>query len=492
MSKRYGALVAVDDVTFTLEPGEVVGLIGANGAGKSTLMRLLSGAEQPDEGQTLLDGEPVVFASPRQAIVAGIAIVPQELSLIGDQSVAENLLLGELPRRVGIVDQRRLFARARQLLVEVGLEVDPARSAGDLTPVAQRLVGIAQALAREPKVLVLDEPSASLPVETAARLEPLVAKLAEAETAVVYVSHRLDEVRAMCERVVAMRDGSVAGTLRAEEIEVDRMVVLVGGNSLREAPRPAGPVAREAEPVIEARGIRGRRVQDVSLTVARGELLGVGGLHGSGRSELLRLIGGVQALEAGSIELFGVRGPTSPRAAAKRGIGYLAEGRAQMLFADLPTLANASITMLSAVSRLRTVIDGGRERALVSRAVHEVGLKGDLDAEITTLSGGNQQKVCLARWLLRGSEVLLLDEPTVGIDVHARAEIHRILRTLAAGGTTIVVASAEPEELAVICDRVVVLVEGRLGGELQSPLTAEGLVRASYGGERVATTHEAP
>jgi ABC-type sugar transport system ATPase subunit len=483
VSKHFGAVTALDDVTVEFGRGEVVGLIGANGAGKSTLMRVLAGATTPDPGRVLIEGEEVHFHVPRQALETGIARVPQELSLVLDQSVADNLLLGQLQSRGGVVKQRELRAEARKLLDRVGLDtVSPGQTAGSLTPVQQRLVTIAQALARNPRLLVLDEPTAALPTETSAILFPIVRELAAGGTAVIYITHRLDEVKRLCERVVAMRDGRVAGTLTGDEIEIGRMVVLLGGKALEEEPPPMARAHLEGRPVIKVRGLDGVRVHDVELEVHKGEILGVGGLYGAGRSELLRLIGGCQKPTAGDVEVLGASRPTSPRQAASRGVGYLAEGRGRMLFGDMSVCMNASIAILPRLSVGRTLIKHGKERSLVQSLAKDLQLKGEMDAEVTTLSGGNQQKVCLARWLLRESELLLLDEPTVGIDVHARAEIHRLLRDLAAKGTTVVVASAEPEELALLCDRVIVLVEGRLARELTSPFTADSVIAASYSG----------
>jgi len=483
VSKRFGAVHALKNVSVHIGEGEVVGLIGANGAGKSTMMRILAGDESPSDGKLFIGGKETSFTSPRQALNAGIARVPQELSLVGNQSVADNVLLGRLTNRGGVIQRRTLLSQARELLARVGLEtIDPRREAGTLTPVEQRLVTIAHALAKRPRLLVLDEPSAALPTETAARLYPIVRELSAAGTAVVYISHRLDEIKRLCERVLVMRDGSLAGVLTDNEIAIPKMVVLLGGRGLDEEPPPMTQTHMSGASVIKARGLTGSRVREIDLEVHRGELIGVGGLYGSGRSELLRLLGGSQSPTGGTLEVLGKRAPQSIREAVLRGAGYLPEGRKAMLFPEMAVCPNASITVLSRLSWARTFINHGKERAAVRKLASEVNLKGDLDARVMTLSGGNQQKVCLARWLLRECDLLLLDEPTVGIDVHARAEIHRLLRELAAKGTTVVVASAEPEELALLCDRVIVLVEGRFARELKSPFTPDSVVAASYAG----------
>jgi ribose transport system ATP-binding protein len=345
--------------------------------------------------------------------------------------------------------------------------------------VEQRLVSIAEALAAGARLMILDEPTAALPADTAAKLHSLVSQLATAGTSIIFVSHRLEEIKSLCSRVVAMRDGGVAGELEKDDIDVDRMVVLVGGSDLE--PTAVTNARTGGHKILELSRVTGRRVSDIDLTVDEGEILGVGGLYGSGRSELLRLMGGVERPRAGRVEFDGKPVPHSVNAAVRSGIGYVAEGRGSMLFADISTAANASIAALDRLSWGRVAVRRRRERAAVADVFQRVHLTGQPSGAVETLSGGNQQKVCLARWVLRGSSLLLLDEPTVGIDVHARAEIHRLLRELAERGTTIVVASAEPEELALLCHRVIVMANGNIVSTFDSPMAPESVVRASYG-----------
>jgi ribose transport system ATP-binding protein len=478
--KRFGAVEALKGVSLQIAPGEVVGLIGANGAGKSSLVRALAGATRPDEGTIAIDGAEQSFRVPRDALNAGVVLDPQELSLVLTQSVAENVFVGALPRRrVGVVNRRELRRRTTELLARVGLEArDPTGPAAALTPVESRLVSIASALSKDPRLLILDEPSAALPVETAELLHPIIAGLADEGCAVIYISHRLNEVKAYCSRVLALRDGRLAGELVGEEITESRMVELVGGKALSEEPPASRGDDVSTDVVVQARGVAGARVRGIDLDVYAGEVVGIGGLYGSGRSELLRLIAGMQALSDGRVELRGHAGPRSPRQARRAGVGYLAEGRKRMLFSQMSVTANGTVAILSRLNPV--ILRRRRERALMSEMAQQVGLVGGLDAPISTLSGGNQQKVCLARWLLRDADLLVLDEPTVGVDVHARAEIHALLRDLAARGRAILVASAEPEELALLCDRVVVLAEGRANRELVAPFDADSVVAASY------------
>ncbi|HEX3734286.1 MAG TPA: sugar ABC transporter ATP-binding protein [Solirubrobacterales bacterium] len=477
--KRYGGTPVLREVSTALAGGEVLGLIGANGAGKSTLMRILTGAEHQDEGSVTVLGHDG-FATPRQAREAGVARVAQEIQLVQDQSVADNLLLGRFPSRFGVLQRRRLLDRAAATLEEVGLAVDPRREVERLTPVEQRLLTIAQALVVRPQVLVLDEPTAALPPEIGLRLRPIIERLAAGGTAVIYVSHHLSEVRDICSRVLAMRDGHVAGVLERDEIDVEKMVVLVGGSALAEEPtarrrRPGG------KPVLRTKELCGVKVRDLDMELHRGEIVGVGGLHGAGRSELLRLLAGVQKPSSGEIERLEPGRATLGR--ASRQVGYVTERRREMLFGEMSTIANASIANLPSLSWGGVFIRRGVETRQVKEMTTEISFRGKAEAPVSTLSGGNAQKVCLARWLVKGCDLLILDEPTIGVDVHARAEIHRLLRGLTESGMTIVVASADPEELVLLCDRVLVLVEGHLAAELDSPVESETLVRRSYATE---------
>jgi ribose transport system ATP-binding protein len=478
---RHGPVRAVRGLSLEVSPGEIVGLIGANGAGKSTLTKVIAGSIRPDSGGFRFEGADVSFHHPRDALDAGIAMVPQELSLVEDRPVAENIYLNRTPSRLGFVRDRELGRIAREAMAGVGLEdVDPWTPAGSLTPVEQRLVTIAEAISKQPRLLILDEPSAALPAETAARLEPIIRRLAEGGTTIIYVSHRLGEIERLSDRVFAMRDGAYAGELRGPEIAIPAMVQLVGGKALAEEPPPKQETRDDTEVVIKARGLGGIRTHDVDIDVHAGEILGIGGLQGSGRSELLRLIGGIQKPTAGSIEVFGGEALPNPHAAVERGVGYVPEGRKAMVFPTLDVAANSSIAVLPQLSRFGTFVRVGEERRQAAKMAERLKLVGSLDAGISTLSGGNQQKACMARWLMKDARLLLLDEPTVGIDVHARAEIHGLLRELAAEGTTVVVACSEPEELVHLCHRVIVMVEGTPARELEAPLQVDTLVAASY------------
>jgi ABC-type sugar transport system ATPase subunit len=483
LDKRYGAVHALKAVDFEIREGEVVGLIGANGAGKSTLVKVLSGQVVPDEGAVQFRGEEVSLGNPREARRLGVAVVPQELALVEDQSVSENMYLGRVPNTFGLVNSRKRDKLTAEWLGAVGLHdsIDPRMMAGDLTTVEQRLVGIAAAISTEPRVLIMDEPSAALPPDAAELLEPIIRRITKSGTSVIYVSHRLGEVQRFSDRVVAMRDGRVVGTLTGAEREIGRMVELVGGRALAEEPELEMQAGLERPRIAEARGLSGARVKDVDLELHEGEILGVGGLFGSGRSELLRLLGGSQRHTGGELEIFGGPAPRSPRAAVKRGVGYLPEGRGAMVLPTMTVAENMTIAALGEVTWFGdSILSYGKEQEIAGEMAKRVNLVGSLGAPILALSGGNQQKAFIGRWMLRRPRLLILDEPTIGIDVHARAEIHRLIRGLAKSGTSVVVACAEPEELVLLCHRVVVMVEGRISREFTAPLVANDVVSASY------------
>jgi ribose transport system ATP-binding protein len=491
LSKRFGAVRALDDVDFEIAAGEIVGLVGANGAGKSTLMRVIGGVTRPDAGELEIGGEPLSLASPRDASKAGLALVPQEssMNLVPGQSVADNIFLGRPLGRGGFMRDRRLKAESRKLLAVVGLDgaVTPEATVSSLTPIQQRLVSIAQALSVDPRVLILDEPTAALPTETARGLQPVVRNLAASGTAVIYISHRLQEICDLSDRVVAMREGRIAGALPRQEVTIDKLVQLIGGRDLEQQPvQEASEIEQRAGAVVvRVSGMGGRRVQGVDLEVRAGEIVGIGGLQGSGRSELMRLLAGVQPISEGEVEIDGGRRCRSPHDAAERGVGYLPESRAQMIFPKMTLQRNLTVTVLPQLSRLFVNRRAERERS--KELIERLAIKGTPGTPIQGLSGGNQQKAFLGRWLLHDAKILLLDEPTVGVDVHARAEIHRILRGLAdEQGTAIVVASSEPEELVLLCDRVAIMVEGQVRRELRAPFDADTVVALSYAREPLA------
>jgi ribose transport system ATP-binding protein len=464
LGKRYAAPVLAD-VDFDLLPGEVHALVGANGAGKTTLARIVCGLTAPDGGSMTLDGAPYAPRLKAEAERAGVQVVMQELNLVGTLSVAENLFLGRLPRRLGFVDGGRLRRMATEALAAVGLEkIDPETPVVRLGVGQQQLVEIAAALARPCRVLVLDEPTAALTDPEIDLLFRHVRRLQAEGVGVIYVSHRMDEIRRLADRVTVLRDGRVVETAPVESLPLDRIVRLMVGRAVAEqhdlGERTLGPVALRVEGLS-----RGAAVRDVSFEVRRGEILGIAGLVGSGRTELLRAVFGADRPEAGQVIVDGrpvaIR---SPRDAVRAGIGMIPEDRkAHGLLLPRPVRLNATLGRLAAVTRPRGWVAPTRERAVAERGTRQVAVHAaSVEQPVAELSGGNQQKVVLARWLLRDPEVLLLDEPTRGIDVAAKATVYRLLGELAARGKALVVVSSELRELMAVCDRIAVMSAGRL------------------------------
>ena len=469
VSKRYGHVRALVDADFELWREEVVALAGANGAGKSTLVKILSGLVTPDSGTVEVDGEPLGHGI-AAARAAGIAVVHQELNLVPTASVAENILLWNLPRRAGFWRRGEIRERARAVLEEIGAEVDPDAIAGECTSVEQRLVMVASAMSQEASVLILDEPTAALPPDESRHVLDIARRLRSLGKVVVFVSHRLEEVCEIADRTVVMRDGRVVEELAGEQIQVPRLIELIGGRRVAEADAAAQAAAGEPptrEVLVSVRGLEGPKVRPLDLDVRAGEILGVAGLIGSGRSELLRLLAGVQEAHGGKFEKQAER------------VGYIGESRAHSVFHDFDVSGNLSLPSLgrfrqAGFVRRRDELKGTRE------VMEQLNVKGRPSSPIWALSGGNQQKVLVGRWLMSGAQVLILDEPTVGIDVGARAEVHGLLRDAASEGRGVVVAIADPKELLDLCDRVIVLAEGQKTLEVHSPFAEEDVVSASY------------
>jgi ABC-type sugar transport system ATPase subunit len=486
LGKSYSANRVLDDVAISIAPGEVVGLIGANGAGKSTLIKCVTGAVSASDGTFIVDGQPVTINTPDDGLRHGLAAVQQEVNLVTNHSVAENVMLGRFPSSFGFVSAGKLKTRVRELLRRVQLEhVDPETLAGELTPSEQRLVMVAAVLARDPRLLILDEPTAALPPEESAVVAKLVRELSADGVAVIYVTHRLHEVKDLCSRVIALRNGRQSGTLSNADVTRHNMLGLIGGTqepeTLLVSEEHAHKEVRETgEVVLELRNVSGKRVQDVSFDAHRGEVVGIAGLAGSGRSELLRLIYGLQPLSGGALSYKGQELGTGLRTRVRHRMGYVAELRGANVLRGLSVTRNLTCNSIGSHRRLGVFADEGWERATTQHVGGQVSLVGEPAAPIETLSGGNQQKVLIGRWLVRETELLLLDEPTAGVDLVARAEIHELLHELTEVGKTVIVASVEADELTTICDRVLVMVEGEIRAELTPPFTEEELVNALF------------
>jgi ribose transport system ATP-binding protein len=466
IGKSYAAAV-LQDIDLDVLPGEVHALMGANGAGKSTLARIVSGLVQPDAGAMMLGGSPYRPAGKAGAESHGVQIVQQELTLIPTLSVAENLFLNRLPAWWGVVRHGLLRQQATKALATVGLEdLDPMTVTGRLGVGEQQLVEIARALACSCRILILDEPTAALSGPQVERLFHHVERLRAAGVAIIYISHRLEEVRRIADRITVLRDGRLVATRPASRLGLDEAVRLMVGTNpekeLRPHARPTGPVVLRVE-----RLCRGERVRDVSFELRRGEILGVSGLVGSGRTELLRAIFGADRADSGAIYLEGSDQPRRfhhPRQAIRAGIGMVPEDRkTEGLLLPLPVRVNLTLAWMTRLVGPFGWVKGRQEHEVAATVGRQVQLRcQSLDQPVGQLSGGNQQKVVMGRWLLRAPEIILLDEPTRGIDVAAKFAMYHLIDDLAGRGKGILVVSSEVEELMLLCDRIAVLSAGRL------------------------------
>jgi rhamnose transport system ATP-binding protein len=469
VSKSFGGVPALHTVDFDVQAGEVHALVGENGAGKSTLVRIITGAHAPDTGKVEIAGQPLDRADPLLARQLGIAAIYQQPALFPDLSVAENLALGLEAggswRRVGWRERRR---RATALLARLGAAIDPDAEAGSLRMAEQQLVEIARALGGQARVLVMDEPTASLAEAEAERLFQLIGELRQAGVGIVYVSHRLGEVLRIADRVTVLRDGALVATRPAAELTSNELIRLMVGREL-DAVFPKRAVPRGGR-VLEARGLscRATRVREVTLELFAGEILGLAGLMGSGRTELAHVLFGLTPADGGALFVQGrpVRIDLPSRAVAL-GLAYVPEDRRRHgVIPEMGVAANATLAVLRWIVR-GPFLDGGKERELAQGFVDRFAIRTpSLDTPVAYLSGGNQQKVALSRWLATRPAVLILDEPTQGVDVGAKAEIHRLMVDLAEQGLAILMISSELPEILGMSDRIAVMREGTVVGTL--------------------------
>ena len=484
VSKRFPGVCALREVNLTLARGEVLAVLGENGAGKSTLMKILAGVQPPDSGEIFLDGQPVEIGSVHAALKLGIVLIHQELNLADNLDVGANIFLGREPRRLGLLDQPRIHREAKRFLDLVGLDVDPATVVHTLTIGHQQMVEIAKALSVNARVLIMDEPTSSLTQREAEQLFKVIKELSARGVSVVYISHRLGEVREVAHRVAVLRDGENAGELRGADITHDRMVRLMVGRELSQfyahEPRVPGPVALKAAGLRTAAHPR----HALDLEVRAGEIVGVAGLVGAGRTEMLQALFGVVPARAGHIEVSGravkIR---SPQDAIRAGLALLPEDRKQQgLILEMAVRENLSLASLMRDQR-NGFLNRAGERRIAADMIARLRVKTPDDTQAAQfLSGGNQQKIVLGKWLALEPRVLLLDEPTRGIDVGAKREIYALMEELASRGAGILFVSSEMEEVLGMSDRVLVMHEGRISGELpRHELGEEAVMRLATG-----------
>jgi inositol transport system ATP-binding protein len=497
VAKQFPGVKALDGVDLEIAEGEVHALLGENGAGKSTLLKILSGAQAADAGRIELFGEPVAFASPHDAQRAGVVTIYQEFTLAPDMSIAENVFIGREPGSRMFVNWRKLASETRAIISKIGLNRDPMTLVRDLSVAEQQIVEIARALSMRSRIIVMDEPTSALSEAEVANLAVIIARLRSEGISIIFVTHRLEEVFRLCDRYTVLRDGRFVGAGTVADTNVDAIIRMMVGRDVdalyggRAIPEP-GPVA------LEVKGLTRRRTAqdphaieliDVSLRLHKGEILGLAGLVGAGRTETARAIFGADRFDAGSISVEGRPVSfTCPQDAMQCGIGLVPEDRKkQALFLRLAIRTNVTIAAHDQISRLGFFIDEGKENKLVDEYRRLLSIRmASPDQAAGNLSGGNQQKVVLARWLALRPKILIVDEPTRGIDIGSKVEVHNLLVEMAKMGIAVLVISSELPEILAISDRIVTMREGRITGEIsRSDATQENLMA-------MMTLHETP
>lgn len=482
LSKEFEAVCALDRITLEFRAGEVHGVVGENGAGKSTLMKIIAGIHAPTTGRVLLDGQPVSFATPRDALLAGVVMIHQEFNLVDELSVAENIFLGREPRRHGLLRRRPMRSSARAALARLGAAIGPARRVGLLSTAECQLVEIAKALSQDARVLIMDEPTAVLTPRESAALHAIIRQLRDAGVLVILISHRLDEVLRVCDRITVLRDGRFIKTVTPDQTTEAALAEAMVGRPLEMQFPPVSPLPAAAPVTLEIRNLTiPGLLQDIALSLRRGEILGLAGLIGAGRTELGEAIVGLRGRHTGVISVDG--SPVRIRCvqdATASGIAYLSEDRkGRALSMNMGMAENITMGSLRRYCRRGFISHGAEDRAAARQGVL-LGIRSAHPRQaVHTLSGGNQQKVALAKWLEVEPRILILDEPTRGVDVGAKREIYGLVRSLASAGRACIFISSELPELLGMCHRIAVMRNGRIAG------TLDRLESGSWSQERV-------
>ena len=488
--KSFSGVEVLHGVDFDVRSGEALGLVGENGSGKSTSVNILGGIHRPDAGTMSFEGRPYAPADPRAAIAAGIAFIHQELNLFGNMTIAENIFIDAFPRVsrvVPLIDRGSMRRRASQHLRDVRLDLPPTTPLARLSQGERQLVEIAKALSRQARLIIFDEPTTSLTHPEIVRLFAIIAALKAKGIGVIYISHVLDDVLAVCERVTVLRDGAVVGTGPARDMRISKLISLMVGRPI-DSVYPERATAPRRDPALRVSGLSQPGVaENVSFEVRAGEVVGLAGLMGSGRSELARMIFGIDPFQRGSIEVGGVAltDPTPIRAIAT-GLAFLTEDRrGEGLLMEIAIAENTILASLRAVANRIGLIDQGRVReaaGILSRRVH-LSTERVAETQVKHLSGGNQQKVVIAKWLMRAPRVFILDEPTRGIDVGAKQEVYRIINALVEAGSAVLLISSEIEELIGLADRILTIRRGELTGSFDRVnFDREAIMAAAAGG----------
>lgn len=483
IDKSFPGVHALDHVDLEVRKGEVHALMGENGAGKSTLMKVLTGIYSKDSGTITYEGKEVEFSNPREAQDAGIVIVHQELNMMGHLTVAQNIFIGREIMKGKLIDDKKMNEEAKKLFDQLGIDIDPKETMSRLTVGKQQMCEIAKAISHEAKVIVFDEPSAALTEAEIEELFKIIRDLRNKQMGIVYISHRMDEIKVITDRVTVMRDGGYVGTLITKDSTKDDIINMMVGRVIYEDPKTESNVAKDAPVVLKVEHLNaGRMVRDVSFELKKGEILGFSGLMGAGRTETARALFGADPKESGDIYVNGKKVEIrTPQDAVKCGIGYLSEDRKRYGIVVAKTVAENS-TMASLENFMKGIfIDKKKENQVAQQYVETLRTKTPgVDQYVVNLSGGNQQKVVIAKWLVRNCDILIFDEPTRGIDVGAKSEIYQLMNELVAQGKSIIMISSEMTEILRMSDRIVIMCEGRKTGELDiSEATQERIMHAA-------------
>ncbi|HET6627848.1 MAG TPA: sugar ABC transporter ATP-binding protein [Nocardioidaceae bacterium] len=480
VSKGFPGVQALDNMHLNLRHDEVLALVGENGAGKSTLMKLLSGIYVADTGRFRLNGEPLVVTGPKDALETGISIIHQEFNLMPHLTVAQNIYIGREPRTAGVLSERTLNRQGAELVERLGLPLNVKDLVGNLTVAKQQMVEIAKALSYDARVLIMDEPTAALNDAEVQTLHELIRRFKREDTGVIYISHRMDELKAISDRITVIRDGQYVDTLDTATTTMKEVISLMVGRTLTSEAKPEG-VRDDREVLLRVENLSTKELlRDVSFELRRGEILGFAGLMGAGRTEVARALVGADKIESGTVTLRGKQVKiANPADAAKHRIGYLSEDRKHLgLLLSHDVSANIGLTSLSERFSSFGVVDFKAMRVAAEEMVRALAIKTPSVSQTTkNLSGGNQQKVVIAKWLVKDCDILIFDEPTRGIDVGAKEEIYALLNDLAAQGKSIIMISSELPEVLRMSHRIVVMTEGRVAGILnQSEATQENVM----------------